>query len=321
MELSIIVPVYNVDAYLEKCLHSLVHQSLDSSKYEVIIVNDGSPDKSQEIIDRFAIEYPNVRAYQKENGGLSDARNYGIEKAKGKYLAFIDSDDYVREDMFELMLTKAYEEDFDMVVCDFIEIYDDHEVICSSQINHDIMNINELKKTMCNIYPSAWNKIYKRSLFANIRFKKGVWFEDVECLYRLLPLVTSIGTVKEPLNFYIQRQGSISKSKDERIFHCVENWNGIYEYYYENKEYWQLYSKELEYCYVRYLYATFIKASLKYDYTQYQKAVDVAIKEVKKHFKHYRSNRYFYTSLKGIYLVLFNRMIAKIMYYLKAQKG
>lgn len=320
MELSIVVPVYNVEAYLTRCLESLVKQTLADDRYEIIVVNDGATDGSQEIIEQFCEKYSHVVSYMKENGGLSDARNHGIERAKGKYLAFIDSDDYVDEHMFETMLDKAYEKDFDMVVCDFIEVYENENRVCSSQLNQDVLTLAQLKQAMCNIYPSAWNKIYKRTLFEDVRYKKGVWFEDVECLYRLLPLVKTIGTVKQPFYYYVQRQGSISKATDPRIFHCVDNWNGLYDFYMAHPQACGVFAQEFEYCYVRYLLATFVKASLKYDQQQYIQAVKMARCEVKKHFPHYRRNPYFYRSLKGFYLVLFNGLLANILYQLKGRK-
>ena len=105
MKVSVIVPVYNVENYLEKCLTSLVNQTLKD--IEIIVVNDGSTDNSQKIIDRYEKKYSNVKAYVKKNGGVSDARNYGINKAKGKYIAFVDGDDYVDEMMYEKMYKKA----------------------------------------------------------------------------------------------------------------------------------------------------------------------------------------------------------------------
>ena len=102
IKVSVIVPVYNVEAYLETCLEALVKQSL--KEMEIIVVNDGTQDDSQKIIDRYAKQYPDrIKAYQKENGGLSSARNYGIERAQGAYLAFADSDDTVSETMYATM--------------------------------------------------------------------------------------------------------------------------------------------------------------------------------------------------------------------------
>lgn len=320
MKLSIIVPVYNVELYLEKCLNSLVKQTLDPEDYEIIVVNDGSPDQSQRIIDEYQNKYPWVKGFVKENGGLSDARNFGLTKAQGKYVAFVDSDDYVDCSMYEKLLAKAESSQFDMVVCDFVEVYDDHVSRGYSCVQEDLLGTETIKKAMCDFYPSAWNKIYKRELFDKVKFKKNIWFEDVECLYRLFPLIQSIGVVHEAFYYYVQRNGSISKSSDPRIFHCVENWNGIVDDY-EQKQLLASYRLEIEYCYVRYLYATFLKASLKYDWPTYQKAVQTAIDNVRKRFKHYRRNHYFYRSAKGIYLVLFNRYLAYLMYLVKKQKN
>lgn len=319
MDLSIIVPVYNVEAYLDKCLKSLVQQTLEAFRYEIIVINDGSTDHSQKIIDFYANKYDNVRSYQKENGGLSDARNYGIERAEGKYIAFVDSDDYVKDSMYKTMLEKAEQRDFDIVVCDFIEVRGENESFFTSRLKHDIMEMQGIKKTMCDIYPSAWNKLYKRSLFDNLRFKKGVWFEDVECLYRIFPLIQSIGVVKHPLYYYVQRKGSISKSVDVRIYHCIDNWNELVYYYQNHKQFWNIYKKEIEYCYVRYLFATFINAVSKFDKKAYDQAVEKALVNVKMKFPHYRRNKYFYRSVKGWYLLTFNRFYANILF--KHKKG
>ena len=246
-KVSIIVPVYNVEQYLEKCLNSLVNQTIKD--FEIIIVNDGTKDSSQKIIDKYAKNYSFIKSYIKENGGLSSARNYGIKKATGEYLAFVDSDDYVTEDMYEKMYQKAKEkdfgekeirelervvvlkvvdqkwmEDFDMVVCDLNYIYPDKKIKATSNIKEDTTNI---KETMLNIYPAAWNKIIKRSIVKDIFFKEGIWFEDVEYIYRVLPKITSIGVVQEPFYQYLQREGSITKKVDKRIYNYIDNLNGL----------------------------------------------------------------------------------------------
>ena len=313
MKVSVIVPVYNVYDYLEKCLDSLVNQTLKD--IEIIVVNDGSPDNSQEIIDKYAKKYHNIKAFTKKNGGLSDARNYGIKKATGKYIAFVDSDDYVLNNMFELMYNKAYSGNFDVVVCDLNYVYENGDIKrVSSNIPKDTTDI---KKAMLNIYPTAWNKIYKRSLFKDgIEFKKGVWFEDVEFTYKILPYVKSIGVVNEPFNQYLQRVGSISKRKDPRIYNYIDNFNGLIDYYKEHNIY-DKYKNELEYAYVRYIYATFIKQALYFDKDEFNIAVDKAIKNVKSNFPKYKKNKYFYQSIKGIYLLLFNKILAKLIYKIK----
>ena len=315
MKVSVIVPVYNVEKYIDKCLETLSKQTIDD--FEVIIVNDGTKDNSEEIIKRYTKKYRNMKYFIKENGGLSDARNYGLKKATGEYIAFLDSDDYVTYDMYEKMYKKAKSGDFDMVVCDLNYVYPDKIVRANSNIKKDT---NDIKSTFINIYPAAWNKIFKRDLFDNnIFFKKGVWFEDVEFIYRLLPYIKSIGVIHEPFNQYVQREGSITSTINEKVYDYISNLNGVIDFYKERSIY-EEYKNELEYVYVRYLYATFLKTASKYNYQDYLKAVNKAILSVKEKFPKYRRNKYFYKSLKGLYLIIFNKIIAKLFYKLKGRK-
>ena len=122
---SIIVPVYNVEKYIDKCLNSLVNQTLKN--IEIIVVNDGTKDNSQKIIDKYTKKYSFIRSYIKENGGLSSARNYGLKHAKGEYIAFVDSDDFVDKNMFEQMYLYAKNNKYDIVVCDTINVYNDKQ--------------------------------------------------------------------------------------------------------------------------------------------------------------------------------------------------
>ncbi len=315
IKVSVIVPVYNVEEYLSTCLDTLVNQTLKD--IEIIIVNDGSPDNSQEIIKKYEKEYKCIKAYKKVNGGLSDARNYGIKKAQGEYIAFVDSDDYVNTTMYEKMYKKAKNGNYDMVVCDLNYVYNNRIERAYSNIKNDT---TEIKKAMLNIYPSAWNKIYKKKLFNDIEFKKGVWFEDVEFMYRLLPKIKNIGVVNEPFYQYLQRDGSITRKKDLRIYNYIDNLNGVVKYYQDNEIY-EKYKKELEYVYVRYIYATFIKQATNFDIDEFNNAVKTAKLNVKKQFPKYRRNKYFYKSIKGIYLLTFNKYIAKIIYKINNKGG
>ena len=310
IKVSVIVPVYNVEPYLDKCLNSLGNQTLKD--IEVIVVNDDSPDNSAKIISKYEKLFPTIKGYKKKNGGVSDARNFGIEKATGEYIAFVDGDDYVTYDMYEKMYNKAKSGNFDVVVCDLNYVYDnDRFVYVSSKIEHDTTNI---KKTYVNMYPCVWNKIYKRSLFdKDVRFKKGVWFEDVDFLYKIFPYIKTIGVVKKALNQYVQRPGSITKTFDKRLYNYIDNFNDLIVFYQERGLY-DDYHLELEYCYVRYLYATFIKQATNFDSKEYEHAVNTAIKAVKGHFPKYRKNKYFYTSMKGLYLLIFNKPFAKLLY-------
>ncbi len=317
VKVSVIVPVYNVEKYLKKCLDSLVKQTLND--IEIIVVNDGSPDNSQAIIDDYVSRYKNIRSYKKKNGGLSDARNYGLKYAKGDYISFVDSDDYIDESMLEKMYTKAISNNFDLVVCNLKEVDEGGAILkeVSSNIFKDTYGVS-IKSVMLNLYPSAWNKLYRKELFNHkVFFKKGVWFEDVEFIYRLIPYIKSIGIVSDALYFYVQRKGAITKTFDKRLYNYIDNWNGIIKFYKE-KNFYLDYRKELEFCYVRYLYATFIKQATNYkDKKEYMMAVETAIKNVNENFPKYRKNNCFYHNIKGVYLLIFNKKIADLYYSFK----
>ena len=311
-KVSVVVPVYNVERFLDTCLNSLVNQTLDD--IEIVVVNDGSQDNSQRIIDGYVRAYPNkVKSFIKKNGGLSDARNYGISKCIGEYIGFIDSDDYVNLDMYENMYKKAKEQDFDVVVCDLRYVYDNYTKDVSSLVDEDIMSLGEIKKQMVNIYPSACNKIYKKGLFSkDVLFKKGVWYEDVEFLYRLFPYIKSIGTVKRPFVNYVQRNGAITSTFDERVYNYIDNFNGIVDFYKDNNFY-DDYHDELEYCYVRYIYMTFIRTACHFNKDEFKKACKLAKENVLNHFPDYKNNKYIH-GLSGFYLKHFNAFTQKLVY-------
>ena len=152
---SVIVPFYNVENYIEKCLETLVNQTLED--IEIILVNDGSKDRSKIIVDKFLKQYPEKIVYlEKENGGLSDARNYAIPYAKGEYIAFLDSDDYVEKTMYKDMYELAKKEDSDMVECNFYWEYPDKK-------KEDVGVVYNGKKEMLEkVRVVAWNKLIKK---------------------------------------------------------------------------------------------------------------------------------------------------------------
>ena len=312
VKVSVIVPVYNTQKYLDKCLKSLSKQTLKD--IEVIVVNDGSPDNSKKIISKYTNKYPNFKGYIKENGGQASARNLGLKKAKGEYIGFVDSDDYVELDMFEKLYYKAKQGNFDVVSCDINYISHNKVKIISSLVENDIDNEEDMKKQMINYYPVVWNKIYKRELFnKDICFKEGVLYEDVEFLYKLFPYIKNMGTIKESLINYIHRDNSTINTYDSRLYDYINNWNGLIKFYNSHKLY-NKYKDELEYCYIRYVYATFIKGATKFPYNEYRKAVNIAINNVNKYFPNYKKNKYFNNSLKNIYLLHFNKFFANILY-------
>ena len=246
-KVSVIVPVYNVEKYIKKCLESLLNQTLQD--IEIIIVNDGSKDNSVQIINNYINKYPNKIIYlEKENGGLSDARNFGIKYASGEYIAFLDSDDYAEKDTYQKMCELAKKENSDMVECDFYWEY-------PNKLKEDIGAIYNGKHEMIEkVRVVAWNKLIKREIIEknDINFPKGFRYEDVEFTYKLIPYINKVSFVKKPLIHYVQRTNSIINSQNERtkeIFDILEH----VLYFYKEKNIYEEYKEELEYIYTRYL--------------------------------------------------------------------
>lgn len=320
-KVSVIVPVYNTEKYLKKCLDSLVNQTLKD--IEVLVINDGSPDNSKEIIEEYEKKYPDIiKGICKENGGLSDARNYGLDIATGEYIGFVDSDDWVELDMFELLYSKAKIGNFDIVISDLYLIYEDGtpKSVINASLNKDIENKQEIKELMTYIYPTVWNKLYKRELLSNIRFKKGIWFEDVEFLLRLIPYVKNIGMVNKPLYNYLQRSNSITYTFNEKLHQLIDNMGGIIEYYKQQGIY-EEYESELEYLYTRYAFATFMKRLAKCkDKNKYNEGYQYAVKKVNETFPNYKKNKYLKGSSKGSYIKHFNKFLAKINFAVQKNK-
>ena len=312
IKISVIVPVYNSEKYISRCLDSLVNQTLKG--IEVIVVNDGSTDNSLEVLQKYSSN--SVKVITQKNSGVAAARNTGLKHATGEYIAYVDSDDWVELDMFEKLYNKAIKNDYDVVMCDFWYVDDNKHWDGVSTNNRDIVTLKDKKDFMINMFPVIWNKVYKREKIRKIKFKAGVWAEDVEYLYRIMPFINKIGVINENLYYYYQREVSESRLYDKRVYNYIDNFNGIINFYFKNR-YYDLYEKELEFCYVRYLYATFVKrASYFESKDDYNKAVKAAIKNVKAKFPNYRKNKYFYRSVKGIYLLLFGKLVANVYYKL-----
>ena len=326
-KISIIVPVYNTEKYLDKCLDRLANQTLED--IEIIVVNDGSPDNSQEIIDKYYKLYPNkIKAYKKENGGISSTRNFGLSKASGEYIGFIDSDDYLEYDMFEKLYNKAVSGNFDVTICNTTLFYEDntYEKTLQMSINKDIINKEKVKKSMNYFYPVLWDKIIKRELIYNedgtyLEFQYGVWYEDMQWLIKLYPKISSIGVVNESLHFYLQRGQSITYTYNDKLYDIIKNMDNVIDYY-KSKNIYNEYKEEIEYLYSRYAFATFMKRLAKSkDKKVYKKGYEYAIKKVNDTFPNYRKNKYLKENgLKGYYIKYFNRFLANLNYLIEKNK-
>ena len=252
-EISVIVPVYNVQKYLRKCLNSLVKQTFKD--IEIIAVNDGSTDDSEEILKEYAEKYDNFSYYNKENGGLSDARNFGLKHANGRYVAFVDSDDYVDRTMYEKMYNKALENNYDYVECDFYWVYPN-----KNRLDRGIRYKNKNEMLLYGRVV-AWNKLIKRDVITEL-FPKGLYFEDIEFFYKLIPNINDFAFVDEPLVYYVQRENSQSKEQSYKTAQIFNIFDNVFDYYRKHKIY-DKYRRELEYSYVRILLCSSLKRMCK----------------------------------------------------------
>lgn len=307
-KVSVIVPVYNVEKYIRKCLDSLVNQTL--KEIDIILVDDGSTDSSASIIKEYEDKYENIKYYKKDNGGLSDARNYGMQYANGKYIAFLDADDYVDISLYQTMYEKAKKEDSDIVDCNFYWTY-------RNKNKKDIGKKYEGKKEMLEKgRVVAWNKLYKKELLdeANIQFPKGLIYEDVEFFYKLIPYVQRVSFVKTPLIYYIQRKTSIANTQNEKnkdIFTVLEN----VILYYKQKNLYDTYKEELEYTYMRLLLCSSLKRITKIKDIKIRKELlNKTWVNLNENFPNWRQNKILNTNLdmKKRYMKSINRFTYRI---------
>lgn len=217
-KVSIIVPVYNVENYLAKCLDSLINQTLQN--IEILVVNDGSKDNSEQIIQNYAQKYPEkIKPFVKENGGLSDARNFGVDRATGDYIGFVDSDDYVTPTMFEEMVNLAEKHYSKMVICNIQKVDQNGNVTQKlTQIPNmpEKIDLNKNFSVFSDLSYFACNKLFKKELFNGKRFKKGAHFEDIQLIPQLL---LECETIAQTQNFhyqYLERTDSITKTHTEK---------------------------------------------------------------------------------------------------------
>jgi glycosyltransferase involved in cell wall biosynthesis len=214
--LSVIVPVYNVEAYLEECLDSLLVQSFPD--FEVILVNDGSSDNSLHICESFHQRFPKrFRLFSQANGGLSAARNLGISHALGDWLCFVDSDDWVSHDFLEKLLSTAHVEQAEIVACGYRAHYQDgrtEDFLASDKSAADIRRQVLLGQTF------ACNKMFARSLFTpdDAKFVEGICYEDLGTIPLLVARAKKVFAIDAPLYHYrIGRPGAITTFRDEKI--------------------------------------------------------------------------------------------------------
>ena len=301
--ISIIVPVYNVENYLKKCIDSIIAQTYHN--LEIILVNDGSTDLSGQICNECAKRDSRIHVYYKENGGLSSARNFGIEKSNGDYIGFVDSDDYIAEDMYDFLLNEINRHDTDMAICGVGDIYNGKLIEPKKCVSFQSPPEEVIKFVLEAevISVQAWNKLYKKSLFDYIRFPVGKTAEDAFVMIEILDKCRRIAVNTSVKYYYVHRKNSITtRSFSEHDFDPIEAYKKNYDIV--NKKYPALvYQAEMRLCWA-YFYVLDRMVINKNVIKSHKERFNECKEYLSEHFWFIIKDRYFCTSRKFALCVL-----------------
>ena len=244
--ISLIIPVYKVEKYLEKCIQSVINQTYEN--LQIILVDDGSPDNCGKICDEYAKKDHRIEVIHKSNGGLSDARNKGLEIAKGEYIGFVDSDDYIEADMYEVLYNLLKQYNADVSICNFYTVSQGKISIKNADNGINEYNRIEILKEILldkNIQSYAWNKLYKKELFDEIKYPIGKKYEDIGTTFYLLEKCNKVVVTGKSEYYYINRQDSIVNNVTETtITDYIELIMQRYDYIEENIKELSSYNKD-----------------------------------------------------------------------------
>ncbi len=239
MKFSLILPVYNVEDYLGKCIESCLNQNLPHAEYEIIVVVDGSPDRSIDIARHYQREHPNIKIIERDNGGLSAARNTGLAHAVGEYVWFIDSDDYIELNVLAQIYNILSEKELEALWLDWRcldeagKVLPDYSPHCHKK-DFSVMSGIDFMSKVLNNYLFAWSFIYKRSFLVEngLRFTEGLYYEDSDFAFRSLPMLKRIRYFSKVSYNYLQRKTSITHTVDmEKINSIFTNCDAFYAAY------------------------------------------------------------------------------------------
>lgn len=209
--ISVIVPIYKVERYLDKCINSIINQTYKN--LEIILVDDGSPDKCSQMCDEWATKDSRIIVIHKDNGGLSDARNVGLDIASGEYISFVDSDDYIHPEMISILYDVIVKTEANIVQCDFRKVKD-NEYVDANINSYEIFTFNTeqaleslIKETP--LKQVVWNKLYKKEIFNELRFEVGKVNEDDFFTYQAFAISNKVSYINKELYYYLLRESSI----------------------------------------------------------------------------------------------------------------
>ena len=286
-DISIIVPIYNAEKYLNKCLNSLINQT--KKELEFILVNDGSTDKTEQIIKSYKDK--RIKYFKNKNQGIGKTRNFGIEKATSKYIMFLDSDDYLEETACEELYKKANADNLDLVICDYYKLYENGIKEDIKLISFENTTLKETPNLLLDVNLAPWNKIYKKDLIIknNIKFVENLKYEDAPFVAECFDKAKKIGKVDLMLNAYIIHGNSETTVRDERIFDILKIIELIRQYF-SKKEYMTETIKKLI---VRIVTNYTIQQRVQKNKKTGMRFIDEAFIYLQKYVPDYKDNKYY----------------------------
>lgn len=228
--ISIIIPVYNVEKYLERCVKSVIDQTYKN--LEIILIDDGSTDNSGKLCDELAKLDDRIVVIHKPNGGIADVRNRGLKEAHGEYIGFVDSDDYIDINMFETLYNLSENNNADISIVSFYEYYNGKLIGVRDSENLEIMSkVEAIKELLIDtkIQSYTWNKLFKRELFDGIEFPLNKNFEDIAILLLIFEKAEKIALLEKPLYYYLRRDDSIIGKRSSKTY--IDHLEVIYDKY------------------------------------------------------------------------------------------
>ena len=305
--ISVIVPIYNSEAYLDKCISSLINQT--KKDIEIILVNDGSTDKSEEIIKSYKDK--RIKYYKNKNKGIGYSRNFGIDKSNSKYIMFLDSDDYLDINACEKLFNKIEKDSSDVVISDFTIVHNGNEKV---EVIKEFKktNLNKNSDILLDINLSPWNKIYSSKLIKdnNIRFPEDIKYEDVLFVLACLDKANNISKLNKALNYYIVRDNSETKTYDKKVFDIIKVVKRFRSYF--NNRYKETINKLTIKILTNYTIQQRYQANIKDAY----KFIDNVFNLLKKEIPDYKNNKYYKNRSLSKRTIEKNKTLTKIYCYI-----
>lgn len=285
-DISIIVPIYNAEKYLNKCIDSIINQS--KKELEIILINDGSTDNSETIIKKYNDK--RIKYFKNKNQGIGKTRNFGIEKATGKYIMFLDSDDFLELNACEKMFEKAEKDKLDIVICDYYRYFDNGKKEEIKLPNFKNSSLKDNPNIICE-HLSPWAKIYKTDLLKNnnIKFVENLKYEDAPFVIEALDCAKKIGKVNLPLNYYVIHEKSETTVRDERVFDIIKIIDIIRKYT-KSKKYLK---EKIDKLTVRIITNYTIQQRMQEDKNIGIRFINEAFSYLKKEVPDYKNNKYY----------------------------